>query len=854
MTKWKIYVVPHTHWDREWYFSQSRANTLLVNNMKEIIKVLETNSKYHNFVLDGQMSVINDLEANHKNLLPQIKALAKSNKLLLGPWYSQPDSFNSLGESIIRNLEYGISQSQQYGNTLDSAYLPDSFGFNHNLPQIFNYFELKNMIFWRGMKKEDNDKTIYFNWTGVDGSSIPAYCYNSGYWVFGGVFPYCQITQKNYQTKTQKILADLKPHLEKIKARSNDTNKSIILPFGGDEGPITNELTLVIEELNKIDDEHSWEISNFKTFFNDVPDPTYEIKDSLHWPYLARIHRTIASSRYDIKKLFRHCETKLYYELEPLQIIYRQIDSKYHNQEIIDEAMKKILVSQAHDSLGCCNSDITNRDITNRLTQALEIIKMEIAIIKKKLFHKLNLNKATDVLCFNLAPYARAVTFDSVISSTNKFIKSKEAKLVLETRETTKKFTLLEHDLYYEHQVSIKTPKMKGLSFQIMKIVHSDDSKAEHFNKTNMIGNPEQQIWVYKDSVYYSEKDEHLKDFINILPFDDYGDSYDFSPNPQNDKTTKISATNKVTHNISHRFFQMVSFVHNVKYSNDLEQKFMITIKKWFDKPYDLTITTDNKSIDTKWVLNIGLDEEIELADVYASQSLAIDIRTDFTELDWRAKGYPEFPCPIATNDGLIHIPKVDNFSLLTLGNNEFRTLEQSLQVTLFRSYGKIGRPDLIWRPGRPSGISLETPDAQLQKELQFDFQFTFKKTNIARILNDWFFKADLYYANNPNDLDFYADRFVVNYEHQLEPIKASLNNLEIDSDFFVSSFRIFKNRYYKLRISNLNAKSKTFTIKKDNHILEFAIEKHFQQKSYSFINEEVEIKPQQFLTIIIKI
>jgi len=46
---------------------------------------------------------------------------------------------------------------------------------------------------------------------------------------------------------------------------------------------------------------------------------------------------------------------------------------------------------------------------------------------------------------------------------------------------------------------------------------------------------------------------------------------------------------------------------------------------------------------------------------------------------------------------------------------------ENRLALTLFRSVGLLGRDDLLWRPGRASGINnkvVETPDAQLLKPM----------------------------------------------------------------------------------------------------------------------------------------
>ncbi len=53
----QVHVVPHMHWDREWYFSTEESRILLVNNLEEIMHRLETDADYPYYVLDGQTSL-----------------------------------------------------------------------------------------------------------------------------------------------------------------------------------------------------------------------------------------------------------------------------------------------------------------------------------------------------------------------------------------------------------------------------------------------------------------------------------------------------------------------------------------------------------------------------------------------------------------------------------------------------------------------------------------------------------------------------------------------------------------------------------------------------------------------------
>ena len=41
--KRKVHVVPHSHWDREWYFTTSRSKVYLMKDLKDVLDTLESN-------------------------------------------------------------------------------------------------------------------------------------------------------------------------------------------------------------------------------------------------------------------------------------------------------------------------------------------------------------------------------------------------------------------------------------------------------------------------------------------------------------------------------------------------------------------------------------------------------------------------------------------------------------------------------------------------------------------------------------------------------------------------------------------------------------------------------------------
>ena len=59
-TQRRISIVPHTHWDREWYEPFQTFRLRLVELIDKLLVLLESDPSYARFLLDGQMAVIDD--------------------------------------------------------------------------------------------------------------------------------------------------------------------------------------------------------------------------------------------------------------------------------------------------------------------------------------------------------------------------------------------------------------------------------------------------------------------------------------------------------------------------------------------------------------------------------------------------------------------------------------------------------------------------------------------------------------------------------------------------------------------------------------------------------------------------
>lgn len=164
-------VVAHTHWDREWRYPIWKNRSLLVEFMDWLLEILENDSKYASFLLDGQTVCIEDyLEIKPENRA-RIVAQVKAGRLAIGPWYTLPDLFPIAGECLVRNLNRGIRLAADLGGHNPVAYHTFGWGQTAQFPQIYQQLGMHYAVAAKKVSKE-RAPNCEFIWTAPDGSQL----------------------------------------------------------------------------------------------------------------------------------------------------------------------------------------------------------------------------------------------------------------------------------------------------------------------------------------------------------------------------------------------------------------------------------------------------------------------------------------------------------------------------------------------------------------------------------------------------------------------------------------------------------------------------------------------------------
>src|SRR5207237_1246570 len=101
-----------------------------------------------------------------------IKALVKTGRLQVGPWYVLPDEQIPSGEGLVRNLLLGAADAERWGGRLDVLYSPDAFGHPAAWPTLAREFGIRYGVVWRGLGGEAGQDHDLYRWRGLASTSF----------------------------------------------------------------------------------------------------------------------------------------------------------------------------------------------------------------------------------------------------------------------------------------------------------------------------------------------------------------------------------------------------------------------------------------------------------------------------------------------------------------------------------------------------------------------------------------------------------------------------------------------------------------------------------------------------------
>lgn len=353
-----IAVVPHTHWDREWYEPYQVFRFKLVELLDRLLPLMEQDPSYKRFLLDGQMAVVDDyLEIRPENEA-RLRSLATSGRLTMGPWYILMDEFLVSAETIVRNLQLGIDRGSRFGGVAEVGYLPDMFGHIAQMPQILRQAGFRDTVLWRGVPSAITKDG--FNWVAPDGSVVRAEYMPVGYG-----------NGANLPKTSAALIQRAKDHLEEIGSFVQGT---MLWMNGSDHLMPQEHLGQVVAEANEIQDDFTFVITSLAEYLKDVPREGLETwRGEMRSGARSNILMGVTSNRVDVKLAAARTEHLLERRAEPLAALFAP--GHTWPKELFDLAWLEVIRNSAHDSICACSVDEVVNAVLHRFSEASSIAK-----------------------------------------------------------------------------------------------------------------------------------------------------------------------------------------------------------------------------------------------------------------------------------------------------------------------------------------------------------------------------------------------------------------------------------------------------------------------------------------------
>jgi alpha-mannosidase len=359
-----IHLVPHTHWDREWYEPFQVFRMRLVELVDQLLDSMEADDRMA-FTLDGQVATIDDYLEVRPEGRARIERLIAAGRLAIGPWQILMDEFLVSGETIIRNLEIGWHAAEAFGAAMPVGYLPDMFGHIAQMPQILRRAGIRHAVVWRGVPAAIDRHA--FTWSSPDGSSVRAEYLVGGY----GNGAYLLAVPDRLADKVGR-------YVDASRAFYGD--RSILAMYGTDHAVPSPRLARIVADANARRDDIAVRIETLSAYIDAfdravadpaAPDPaptpiwTGELRSAAR----ANMLMNVTSARIDLKVAAGRAERTLERLAEPLAALHGEA----WPERLLELAWRRLVDNSAHDSICGCSQDAVVNQVLTRYAEAEQI-------------------------------------------------------------------------------------------------------------------------------------------------------------------------------------------------------------------------------------------------------------------------------------------------------------------------------------------------------------------------------------------------------------------------------------------------------------------------------------------------
>lgn len=776
----KAHLISHTHWDREWYLTWEEFRVKLVRLIDGLLDVIESEPDYVSFMLDGQTIALEDyLEIKPENA-ERLKKALNSGKIVCGPWYILPDELLVSGECHIRNYLIGKKVLKNMGcTTMQTAYLPDSFGHPQQMPQIIQGLGMDTMVFWRGTA--DFMEKSEFLWASPHKNS-KILCVH---------MPYGYGNSARLSKDPAISNLRLMKMISRLRARS--ITDHVLLMNGSDHITGQKDIVGIVRAFNESTDEARITITTLDSFIAELKDalPSLETyHGEFRYGERSMLLGGTLSTRMPLKQNNHIVQTNMEKYLEPVLAFEKLSGGLTDMSSYLFYLWRKILENQAHDSICGCSIDAVHTEMLTRFEGVKRLQKSLISDAFKRVESLANkAGKAADAQMLIFEPsqdrmpsYLEAeIDLDPIMVQETSFEESiivdyesrihhpelpSSLKIVDEAgREIEHHILSARKDYFTDYQDETmpevyKVNRLKvgmllpgfDYGFHILNVFKLDEKEktcacasGDKQSKDNTIENTYYHV-AFEDGAFTVLDKKTGKIHYGagrLIDKGDAGDEYTYSW-PLHDKTYGLDSRNvkieKSLTPLGQRLVVSGEMMLPEKLADDRKSRSSVLVPS----PVEITVVlykdTDRIDFKTK-IRNHSKDHrlQVEFPSGILTKSSMGENCFGFTQRDIELKipeNWMEYPQSTHPVHGVMRLHDGNSgISAIAPGLPEFEAVNNGsqslLRITLFRSVGWLSRTDLESRKGN-GGWTIETPDAQLIGDLSFEYSVAYHKAEDA--------------------------------------------------------------------------------------------------------------------------
>ena len=368
MSGFIFHLIPHTHWDREWYLPAPAFQARLVPVVDDLIERLQRDPAYRSFLLDGQTVLVEDYLRARPEREADLRALVKTGRLQIGPWYVLADELIPSGEALVRNLLAGALDAERFGGPTSVLYSPDAFGHPAVWPTLAREFDIKSGVIWRGLGGEPGQERDLYRWYGPDGRDVLLWHLPPAGYEIGAALP----------ADADRLPAAWAAIRETLVGRA--ASKHIPVFIGADHHAAHPDVSRLRDLLADLEPASAFRVSRLEEFFQGAEaGQASALRGELRWSYrYAWTLQGVHGTRAPLKR--RNSEVELWLErfADPLAALARYAGGGGRDRRpLVDLAWRTLVRCQFHDTIAGCVSDPVARSLDVRLAGA-EALAREI--------------------------------------------------------------------------------------------------------------------------------------------------------------------------------------------------------------------------------------------------------------------------------------------------------------------------------------------------------------------------------------------------------------------------------------------------------------------------------------------